>query len=89
MKTSNYFDFCRCYGNKNSLQNSLKIGNWPIWSKFARFDREINIEHKYQKDILTEYASHHGTKHIKSCFWYLAVPILSAIFVTIATVKFK
>ena len=24
----------------------LKIGEWPFWMKFERFDREINIEHK-------------------------------------------
>ena len=28
-------------------QNRLKIGNWPFWSKFKRFDREINIVHKH------------------------------------------
>ena len=46
VKVSNYFDFYHCYGNKNGHQNRLKIGNWPFWSKFERFDRKINIEHK-------------------------------------------
>ena len=46
VKVSNYFDFYRCYGNQNGHQNRLKIGNWPFWSKFETFDRDINREHK-------------------------------------------
>ena len=38
--------FYRCYDNKNGWQNRLKIEQWPFWSKFKTFDREINIEHK-------------------------------------------
>ena len=46
VNVSNKFDFNRCYGNKNGRRNRLKTGNWPFWSRFEMFERQINIEHK-------------------------------------------
>ena len=65
IKVSNYFDFYRCYGNKNDRQNRLKIGNLPFWSKIERFYREINIEHKQIQKNVTKDEDFHGTQHIK------------------------
>ena len=74
----------------------LKIGNLPFWSKLERFDRGINIEHKQiPKNIVTEEENYHGTQHSKRSPKALNLvqncnfSILSAIFVTIATVKFE
>ena len=58
-------NFFRCYGNKNGRQNKMKMGNWPFWSKFETFDREINIEHK---QIPKGYENVHDTQHIKFFF---------------------
>ena len=41
-----WFDFYGCYGNKNGLQNRLKIGKWPFWSKLETCNIGINIDHK-------------------------------------------
>ena len=47
--------------------------NWPFWSKFERFDREINIEHKQiPKKNLTEDESYQGTQYIKRGFLVLS-----------------
>ena len=46
VKVWHWFDFYRCYGNKNGRQNRLKIGNWPFWSIFKTCNRGINIDRK-------------------------------------------
>ena len=56
--------FDRCHGNKNGHKIGLEIGKWPFWSKFETFDREINIEHKQKKTIVTDDDNCHGTQNI-------------------------
>ena len=69
VKVSNYFDFYRCYANKNGHQNRLKIGNWPFWSKIERLDIEINIEHKQIPKIYRQTKVKHHPNIISETFF--------------------
>ena len=97
------FKFYRCYGNKNGGQNRLLTEKLPFWTKFKVFELYIS-KAKYQKILLIclllQYLFWYllvlyvnfSVKPLNfaqilsiSCF----LPILAAIFVTIATVKVK
>ena len=73
LKVWHWFNFYCCYDNKNGLQNMLKIGKRPFWSKFETCNRGINIEHEQiPTNILTDNEKYNGTQYIKRFFLVFA-----------------
>ena len=52
----------------DGYRNRLKIGNWPILTKFGFFDNEINMEQKQiPYDVVTDDSNNQMTHNVLKC----------------------